>query len=254
METKHINEEQIAMVADALNAGDVSSLPADVKAHIAKCDDCANKALIVSELTLDNNSNTVNLKNSNTKNPFLKYYIYAIAAASIIILFLVFYLQKPIKVDNNIADSDDSLRTTEQVDTNKITPQTAQTVIKEEYIDKEKLKKVRDKKLVAFVENRKLEDNFCRFSNSEMRSIDLNIISNQTLKIHNTKGLKLEWTKPSSPIIVELFNNKGEKIMSKETNNAFVDINSIEKEGLYYWKLLDEDYNIIYCGKIIYRK
>lgn len=254
METKHLNEEQIAMVADALNAGNVSSLPADVKAHMAKCEDCANKALVVSELSLGVDSKALTLNNSNAKNRFHNYYIYLIAAASIIVLFLVFYMQEPIKIDHNIADSGDSLKTTKQVDTNKMAPPSEQTVIKEEYIDKEKLNKLRDKKLVAFVENKKFEENFCRFSNSEMRSVDLNIMSNQILKVHNTKGLKLEWTKPSSPIIVELFNNKGEKIMSEETSDSCMDINSIEKEGLYYWKLLDEDYNLIYCGKIIYRK
>jgi len=233
METKHINEEQIAMVADALNAGNMDSLPADVKSHIAECNECANKALIVSELALDNDSKTVTLKNSNTKNPFLKYYIYVIAAASIIILFLVFYLQKPIKVDNNIADSNDSLKATEQIDTNS-------TLQNQKYIVEEKIKNTSNSELIAFVENSKFEKNFCRFENSATRSVQLSIISKQIVNTNDINDLKLEWTKPSSPIIVEIFDNKGDKIMSEETSNSFIAIDSIKTEGLYYWKIIQK--------------
>lgn len=255
METKHINDEQIAMVADALNAGDLSSLPSYVKTHIAECNECANNALIVSELARENDSKVIRPKNHNTKNPFLKYSIYIIAAASIIILFLVFYLQKPIKVDNNIANSSDSLNTIEQIDTsNTLENQEYIVEEKQKYIVEEKINNISNSELIAFVENSKFEKHLSRFENSATRSNQLAIISKQIVNIADINNLKLEWSKPSSPILIEIYNNKGDKILSEETMDSVMSIECIKTEGLYYWRIIDEDFNLIYCGKIIYKK
>lgn len=247
MENKHLNDEQIATVADALNIDNVNSLPADVKNHIAECNECANKALIVSELSYDYNTKTSITKGYRTKNRFLKFSIIVLAAASIIILFLVFYLQKPIKVDNNIAENTDSVKVIEQIDTSR-------TLQDQEYIVEEKIKTTLNSDLIAFAENDKFEKNFCRFANSATRSSIVTILSPQIIEVKNNTEIKIEWIMTDSPLFIEVFDNNGNKLLSEETSNSFMEINVVKNQGLYYWKVIDEDFNLIYCGKIIYKK
>ncbi len=246
MDIKHLNEEQIAMVADALNEGNINSLPIDVKKHLSECNECTDKALFVSEISITNNLDSISpIKN---KNNLLKYSIYIIAAASIIILFLVFFLKKPIKVDNNIAFSNDTIIINKHKDTTK-------TIVNQKYIDKKKLiNKTKNSNQIAFATNINLENTYKRFSNSEMRSTRLTILSQHSINTKNPSDIYLKWTKPSNPIIIEIFNNNGEKLFTKETNDSILKVNNITSEGLYYWKILDEDYNLLYCGKIVYKK
>ncbi|MGE0079578.1 MAG: hypothetical protein AB7S48_17085 [Bacteroidales bacterium] len=50
-----------------------------------------------------------------------------------------------------------------------------------------------------------------------------------------------------------ILNNNGENIQSIETQGNGIKIPEL-KQGLYYWKLINEDFDLLYCGKITVNK
>jgi hypothetical protein len=65
------------------------------------------------------------------------------------------------------------------------------------------------------------------------------------------KGTKLEWNNPEKQVLyVELFNNSGEKIKEITTNESNYHLPMLQP-GLYYWKLINENYDLLFVGKII---
>lgn len=72
-----------------------------------------------------------------------------------------------------------------------------------------------------------------------------------------TKGLilfnktdSMAWQNPNlEPLTIEIYNNKGAQSYSVTTNGNSVKIPNLQN-GLYYWKLINQDYDLLFVGKI----
>ncbi|MFW6202759.1 MAG: hypothetical protein ACOC30_00510, partial [Marinilabilia sp.] len=62
--------------------------------------------------------------------------------------------------------------------------------------------------------------------------------------------LFLEWTnKEKEELIIEILDNKGDRILRDVTTGNRYRVENLGN-GLYYWKLISSDYDLLFCGRI----
>ena len=249
MEHQHLSEEEIARVAEATISNNYDALPESVKNHIAGCDNCASEVIAITEI-IENENIEINESENKIKklkpdyNRFLK--IGISIAAILILAFGLHYIFNYKKSDeSNIAENNDTTKIIqEQIATENDIPA---RVEKENPEEKKQV-------LLAFNENTKLEQLYQRYQNNSMRGDEIEIVSTGVFQINDSAATILKWKNPENEDLnIEVFNNLGTKIMSLTTNENSIQLSPLKQEGLYYWKLSDSDYELLYCGKIIYR-
>lgn len=252
MKSNHLNEEQIAQAAEAINNDNLQSLEPIIQEHLKDCNECANEVMIVSDMIENVHLKTLeNTKTNHKSNArFIKLAIGI--AATITLLMIVYTLFIKNENKNPYLTKNKLIIENQQIinDTN----QTAQknTTLTQDKIEKKNLSS--SDQLIAFNENQELEMIFDRYTETSMRAPDVVIISNQIIKTNNTNTTSINWKNDGQALNIEIFDNNGQKIIEKTITSNHFPVNLIKNEGLYYWKLLDSDYNLIFCGKIIYKK
>ena len=83
----HFTEEEVAMVADAINENRYDQLPEAIRVHLSECDECTSEVMSVADITQD-----FNMKAANPKTLSLKRWIYiaSISSAAAILIFTIF--------------------------------------------------------------------------------------------------------------------------------------------------------------------
>lgn len=254
----HIPEEEIAQYAEALLKGNLSSISDEIKQHINECDDCANEVLVVSDMikNIEQEPETKVIKLKKNKT-------WIGIAASLIILIgsaILIHITKETGSDiNEYANVTDSLITNDSVkeeinlnlqDTFAADNSSSETKKKVKRPIPAEVKETKTEKL-AFVSNEELDKLTKRFSESAFRGDEVTIVSGSVVNIQYGKEVKLEWKNDDKvSLIVEFFNNKGDKLFEEETTEQFIQTNKISEEGLYYWKLINDDFDLLFCGKI----
>ena len=108
--------------------------------------------------------------------------------------------------------------------------------------------------MLAFAPHPDMEKLVSRSANGTLRGDDLQIITAIEWKTISGQ-LKLEWKNEESALLyIEIFDNQGQTIFKTETNGNFISLNTITRPGRYYWKLLNEDFDLLFCGVIIIEK
>lgn len=104
--------------------------------------------------------------------------------------------------------------------------------------------------LAHYKPNEKLEKLTKRFKGN-LRSTDgIEVISPLTLSCSKS-SITIKWNNPQQKrLIIEVFNNNGERILETETIKEQYTLQNLEN-GLYYWKLISEDFELLFCGKIV---
>lgn len=254
-ENNHLSEEQIAEVADAINSNDLSSISQEYLDHIKECDQCADEILFISEISEMPDIGIIPVKKSTDNN--VKIFL-AFAASVALILASYYIFIKPNPTNSNIATTTDTI---DKVDSNNIKEviaeiDTAVKISEEEenkIINQNKIQQEieKEKNQYAFEENKELEDLFKRFNSASMRNGELKIKSDSIIKISSEDPILIEWEKPYLSYSIQIIDNQGNEIISKDNLKSNFEAKTSLKLGLYYWKLLDEDYNLVYCGKIL---
>jgi hypothetical protein len=257
-ENKHLSEEQIAEIADAINSGDLSSIAQVYLDHIKECDQCADEAMLISEVSEMPDIGRMPSKTSTNRS--IK--IFAAFAASIALILASYYIFiKPESNNSNIAESTDNIDTIKkavdvkdeaiaEIDTIVKTPDEE---LKNKIINQNKIQEEieRNQNQYAFSENKELENLFQRFNSAPMRNGEFKIISDSILKIEPKDSIHIEWEDSYLSYSIQIIDNQGNKIISKDNLITNYKSKSTLDAGLFYWKLLDEDYNLVYCGKIL---
>ncbi|MBI9054887.1 MAG: hypothetical protein JEY96_13770 [Bacteroidales bacterium] len=263
-ENGHLSEEELALYVDAYIAGDLNEIPADLISHAKNCDECANKILSIIEITenlSDEDKSSKDETPTNSKGFFFKKNYFLQMAASIIFIVgagLIFLQIKqtknnPIKQYSEVIDS-----TISSIDSSLVMPEkniqnTAQS-------KKDSLKQFKEVKndnlsnnqnLLAFAEDEQLEKLVERYSDSALRG-NFSIKSKSIIEIKSNELLKLEWNNDDKELLIlEFFDNKGNKLFESETSESLFATDQFKVKGLYYWKLINEDFDLVFCGKII---
>lgn len=257
LENGHLSEEQIALYADAVIANQVDKVDSALRNHILECDKCAEKVMAVTEISEDYLISR-NLKLAKIM-AFTKRYWFQIAASIILILgsgLIIYQLNQvnniPLQGITEIEeDSTEIILDTTMHLKPKKTPIAQEKTSTTNKFKEQKKKQQEDKILLAYAEDANMEKLVDRYNNATLRG-NLSIDMQSTIKIKPNDELVFEWDNANDELlIVEFFNNSGEKLFEEETSDSLFKTKRIKNPGLYYWKLLNEDFDLLFCGKII---
>ncbi|TKG89621.1 hypothetical protein EYV94_25340 [Puteibacter caeruleilacunae] len=263
MNQMHLTEQDIATAAEHLSKGTVDRLDQRIRTHLAECDECANEVQFVSELNQVDDAFINTTIETNNKGRTLNLRPLWAAASILIVLGSVYWLmnisspseeqiaeeQTTQTTDKHIiANNDQEVISNKQDTTKTVATQPKPADKAKEVIVNKPVKRI----TLAYASNEELEALVKRFANNTtMRGEAIKVITPSTLAGPLNK-LKLNWNNPDQQeLIIEVYTNKGEKLFEETTSKNTVQLSKIKSPGLYYWKLIDEDFEMIFCGKII---
>jgi len=226
---QHLTAEELAIAVERLQIG--QSLPEEFQRHLNRCASCKYELMTVLELS-DVEEAPPKIKLGQNRNWM------AVAAVAIILLAVGFYWV--LSPSQDLPQKQLTQLTTETADT--------ATPIKDSAI--EKINKTPDKKprkvvlaQANYTLNVDLEKLVAR-SQSQLRSAEANPVIVEKLGT----GFHLSW-KAAGVSIIEIFDNNGVLIFSQESDKQRI-IFKPENPGLYYFKLISEDFDLLWCGKL----
>jgi hypothetical protein len=249
-ELNHISVEEIALIAEALANDRLNEIPVHIIEHVKECDQCANEVLLVSEIIYDKES-LISTPTNTKKNRIIKRQ-YSIAASVIILMgsaILLYNAKKNMKekvfsednITKEIFLAEDSTMLANDEKVEKNVKDTGSSVFS----------RPAPGNVLAYAENEDLEKLADRFIEGAFRGYEIEIKTENTIEIEANNNFKLEWgNDEKQSLFFELFNNRNEKILEVETIDSSIQPENLVS-GLYYWKLINQDYDLIFCGKII---
>ncbi len=265
----HLTTEQIAECADAINEGRYAQLPEYLRHHLTECDQCASEVIYVAEMSSDSDKKTdmeIN-RDSSEKNRFLKTpgkKILIGIAASIVILAVALLLSFPKLITpdkNEIASShkNDDNKPLETIDkrgdtikdhtvhnNNHRTEKNETTTENINDIDNAEPEK---RELLASYEPDPELEKLYKTMQGNFRGKTIKTETPSEIIYNNNDSLRWK-NKTSQPLIVEIFDNSGKEIIRDKTKQEKYKIPSLSP-GLYYWKLIDKDFELLFVGKIV---
>lgn len=242
-ENQHLTSNDIALCAEAINAGRYVSVSEALRVHIDACPACAAEVMLVSEVMAENEDFA--LPNSKAKPerkiiPLWQKFAVAISLAASVLGGL--YILSVTVFENK------EVIITENIDNDVVK---SETVIKDTVNDKNQFtdNKKHTLQLALFEPHPELEKLF-NTSRGAYRSSDFTIRLADTLVY--TSGAMLEWDNPKSETLtVEFFNNKAQSVSKLVSTGNNVKL-PLFSEGLYYYKIFNSDYDLLFLGKVLY--
>ncbi len=264
MNLNHLSEEEVARCAEALSDGTFNRLPETLRNHLKECDACAQEVSFVVKTLTEISTEGKPIKMEPTVTKTNKYWL-GVAASVVLILgltILFISIQKePVQVaqctDKNISNPNDSLakqnntnQTIEYTRVDTMNPAITQTESHSSKKNEQSEINADQTDLLAYAPNEQMEKLVDRFALSTMRGDNIEIKSPTTIK--TSKDITLEWVNTNhQKLTIELYNNKGVKLFDTQTTSDNYAPLQLKNNGLYYWKLINEDYDLLFCGKII---
>lgn len=245
----HLTEDQIAQYAEALKNGSKDQLPIEIREHVKDCDDCAMDVMAVYDIINLEQTAEKQIELPVKKNNRLLWMSIAATITYIILgsIYINFQNNKDPQVQPIVSNND-------TININKDKPiaiekdSTKISIPKENTTDNSFDNQLAE----AYIPNNNLEILVSRFQSGELRGNDIQIITEEEVTFKTNQKIILEWIYNCDlEMNVEIYNNKNEKINAFETYNNSITIEPNLKEGLYYWKLFNEDFDFLFCGKII---
>lgn len=259
----HLSEEQIAQCADAIIGGSYGELDSQLRNHLTICDDCAAEVLSVTDIAID-------FKADAARGRLVRFKPWIVAASGVAAVGVIFLLATSIlnqpQVHTEPASPRASLPLAEQVDTPIDTA--GQTIDKVVIAAAEPKAKVKSEKS----HNTKEEQNIPKEQSASIAGGGA-YVPDQTLEILfenftqayrgedvviNTRGVvnvpgsdSLVWSNPSKEeLYVEFFDNTGNRFLTLTERSSGVKLPELSN-GLYYWKLINQDFDLLFVGKIV---
>ncbi|PKP22187.1 MAG: hypothetical protein CVU05_05030 [Bacteroidetes bacterium HGW-Bacteroidetes-21] len=238
-EKAHFSEEEVAICSDAINEGKYQGLPETFRNHLAECDQCASEVLLVADIAFDFSLSANQNARGSKKRWFFIASITSVAAI-LIFAFLIFVYNPWNNSINEIALIQDT---------------TSVKNIKENQINKEidtisKTNQIipnENQQMAAFIEDEQFEKLYESFKES-YRGSSIEITTKGVLTYPQIDSLK--WNnKYHEKLVVEFYTNKGVLYSNETTDGNGCRIPKFSS-GLYYWKLINMDYELLYVGKI----
>ncbi len=239
----HLNEQDIAKASEALTKGTYHKLNKRIKDHLAACDSCAHEVQTISTLLDDETPH----QQTKRKTSLIKLSISI--AASALLAFAGWQIFQQPNIENTPLVKTNTTQDTIECVPQKIDEQVAEQ-IKEEEVSIIPVKKAQENNdLLAYQSHKELEVLVKRFEEGAMRGEDIKILSPTTLE--GTKNaISICWDNPEKEeLIIEFFDNKGTKLFEITSQDNHYQV-SLKKLGLYYYKILNKDFDMIFCGRI----
>ncbi len=247
----HLSEEEISVYAEQISSGKTISLGQEKIEHIKECDECAQAVMAIVEIISDSSVYSFETKEKRPKVFPLKFVVgIAASFAAIVMMVSIWYTLSNSGMDanqdnlvaNDVEQNDVIVNLPETKDVN---PLVAENEIQEIPLSIEKQEYMTNKSLDQLVD---------RFSGSTFRGADIMIKTQSEITQSTDKPVELTWeNKDRSSLLVEVVNVQGEVVKEINTSSDGVSIN-LKNSGAYYWKLMNEDFDLLFCGKIFVDK
>jgi hypothetical protein len=269
--TIHLTDEQTALYAEHLTSGTTNELAHKIRAHVKNCTLCSQRVLMV--------AHTIDDINNHTDKPIIlsswdkkakKIHWFSIAASIALIISAYYFINiffnsvspKPvawneviesIETPDHITQIDlESNKQISAITSNDTARQLEKTTHKKAQITKysPQIRQAPETLQIAYTTNPELEKLCQRYQSGSLRGDEIEILS--PTHINGKKGeVHLQWNNEANQLLtLEFLNNKGEKLFETETNASDYTPVKLQKSGLYYWKLMNEDFDLLFCGKI----
>ena len=257
---QHLTSEEIALYAEALINNKLHLVAEHVRKHVKECNMCAHEVLEVAVICKEVSKENILISNNNKIKSISKTWISVAASISIIIaggIYLNKIRQNTFNTQNNIAEITDTTNINTQNDKNSLAQNNKLKTVNSQKSTSIQQKKTKVKRTQFagstsnYATNKHFENLVLQYSNNTFRGTEIIIKTENTLSTKLGSETILSWENiDEAKLTVELFNNKGDKIKDFETNeNSLVLPNNLNA-GLYYWKLINEDFDLLFCGKI----
>jgi hypothetical protein len=260
---EHLTEEELAFYAEQLSSGTLEKVSEHTREHVAQCDECAKEALAIFDiLNMDmDTGDQATLKSPKSRKKIFS--SLAIAAGIAIIIGLFFIIQekagttqeaKPTKLAEKKKEQAPVLIEENKHDTypqDKVSGQTEKSSLvfgKEEEEEEE-----RKTNYIAenYEPDPRLEKLTERFARGTFRDAEMEIKTPSSIEAKQGQPIILQWENPGKEnLILELFDNKGKQVEEIELSGEKYTLSPERAAGLYYWKLMNMDFDLLFCGKI----
>lgn len=251
MSAEHLTEQQIAQCADAMAMEEFSRITPAMRTHLEECEECATQVNVSTQIVRQNFSDSLvtALGDIRNKKSHSASWV-GVAAALIIIVGLAYVFRGnlfestvPMAInDDSTFVAPDSITQTETENTN------ASLAVLDTAATNEAL--TQESHQLAYVENADLEQLTNRFRSANDRGEDIEIITPIDYTTLSSQ-LTLKWKMmDNSYVNIELFDNTGKKIEEVNSRENSFKPSKTQSPGLYYWKLSNEDFDLLFCGKI----
>lgn len=243
----HLTEQEIAQCADALTSGKYDELPGQIKEHLASCDVCAHEVLMVTDF-----SEKIKLVSPKRKNK--KFWLITSSVAAVIAVLVIgnTILNKAQRTEQQATVQVlPAQRENTDVSTEKTTlAEHLKSAGKNEAPAPQKTTKMQKEELLAYSPNDNLEKLAQNFK-GKYRGEDISVITSHEFNCSGTDSLR--WSNPENiGLTVEIYNNKGIKTNTITSSGNKLALPGLSP-GLFYWKLINNDFDLLFCGKLIIR-
>ncbi|MDO9512203.1 MAG: hypothetical protein Q7J34_10630 [Bacteroidales bacterium] len=245
--TKCLTELQLAECADALFEQRYQTIAEPLKRHISSCDHCASELMMVCEIA------TLPVDSVKISSPFRRTLVSIFAVAALLAVFFVLKaIFQPAALPLPKEDS-------EQMVFKKVFKEFDGSVSNSDSyvagddtskkISRQIIEKVPDGMLASMEPNPDLEKLAGRSLTVTRSSNAVKLISKSFIRL---KGMdSLRWSNPARvKLSLEWYNNKAMQIRQTTLNGHSAPIPAFPA-GLYYWKLISADGDLLFCGKVI---
>ncbi len=266
---KHLTEEELAFYAEHLANNTLEKIPEGIRGHVAHCDECALEALAIADILniekLHRKNKIRELPRKIVNNKAIHTSMYIAAGVAVIIGLFFIIQQKPTSNYNNTGEQHklvENKKAGTPVNEQSKNVKEAGQAQKKETRDKTQEKKTKpvqkenktaEKQYIAtnYSPDPILEKLTQRFSNGTLRDPGIQVKSATKIEAKDGGPVLLQWENPrNEKLILELFNNEGQRIKETELSGSQYSMPSDLLPGLYYWKLLNMDFDLLFCGKI----
>ena len=247
--SKHLTEEQIAFCAEAVNSGKYYFVAKNIQDHLMQCNECASEVVMVAEISGEVNFEKIK-KTKLQKN--FKPFFYSIAATFLLFgtIYIVHKFTGSLNNVNAISENKSAEESIHAVDTILLKNQIEKHNLPEKTTEKKNPTSNRASTSTdqqAYTTHPQLEK-LARNYGGSYRGEEVKVITEGIISTNKTDSLA--WQNSNLELLtIEIYNNKGVLSFSITTTDNSLKIPDLQN-GLYYWKLINQDYDLLFVGKI----
>ncbi|MGM0378083.1 MAG: hypothetical protein ACQEQ0_15050 [Bacteroidota bacterium] len=259
----HLTEEEVAICAEALNNNEYHKVPQHIQEHLSNCDQCADEVLLVADIAEDVDFHQkFNQQKKYRKVRRLVILGTSVAAALVLVFLLVntdrkdggdliSQNQQPTQSASEDAAAEDETKDEEKGDALKDPPGSVASPGSGKPADEQSSDAPELSEFLAEWEpDENLEKLVARSHDSLRNAGEIDVDQSHTI-YSSRPNVQLSWSNPQNQkVFIEVFDNSGEKLLEDETSGNSYTLEDME-EGLYYWKLISADFDLLFCGRII---
>ncbi|MFO8001138.1 MAG: hypothetical protein R6U46_07835 [Marinilabilia sp.] len=279
---QHLTQEDIEVCAEALARDDFYSLPSGIREHLATCDRCSGAVLKMVDVPSGFSFKEPDLPVFRSKSQKLIAWGVSLAAGVVFLLLITDGHEiLPAKdFHNDLVQNDDEssglpfeskisgveIKVSEKASPGKDEgSQSGSGNESSENVLKVESSGSKEVNATPHLEKRSpaasgLEPHYQRNEDFE-ELIGRTLADSETpgeISVHTpltttTDGssVVVEWSNPENErLIVEIVDNRDQLILKDETNDRYYRFENLS-DGLYYWKLISEDSELLFCGRIL---